>query len=561
MSRYLSQRKRTGNPDNLNFYAVMDKWDRDSKIQKRKQVFLGSKINGTYRFNGKAREYADLFYKSEHATAFLNWQDGVKATEENSRLLSIEDVSASELKNAGLDLVLSRVANSIELDERLSRVFGVDLANRLLALAYYCASEGRSPLYRASVWSEDQKLPGNVRFTEAGISKLLRETKVDDILSFLTEWLKTSASDERMSLDITSVSSYGRNNEDVMLGYNRDGEKLPQVNLLMVVSQKTKLPLWYEQLPGAINDITTLVDTTRAFVQTGVTSKKLVLDRGFASQRNISCLLKNHFKFTMGIPLERFTTYREKLKRAYEENRFCDPSNTLTLFDDYETAQTQACTELLNIDGHRVYLHMYYTDAYRTKDNEAFMTMLHEVQEKLKSGKKITSPKEQELAEKCFKVKFTAKRGIRVTALVDKIAQFRDNDSGFFAIISNQFKDPQDALIAYKLRDGIEKRFDDLKNDADLKRLRMHSWHHQQVRLFVQFLAEILRCRILCLMQKGLSLPAKIKTVTDLLWEVKSIRWMKIANHPGFYKRPTKKQKIILDALNIGLSPRQCPSL
>ena len=85
-------------------------------------------------------------------------------------------------KNAGLDLVLSRVANSIELDERLSRVFGVDLANRLLALAYYCASEGRSPLYRASVWSEDQKLPGNVRFTEAGISKLLRETKVDSEL-------------------------------------------------------------------------------------------------------------------------------------------------------------------------------------------------------------------------------------------------------------------------------------------------------------------------------------------------------------------------------------------
>ena len=89
----------------------------------------------------------------------------------------------------------------------------------------------------------------------------------------------------------------------------------------------------------------------------------------------------------------------------------------------------------------------------------------------------------------------------------------------------------------------------------------MHSWHHQQVRLFVQFLAEILRCRILCLMQRGLSLPAKIKTVTDLLWEVKSIRWMKIANHPGFYKRPTKKQKIILDALNIGLSPRQYPLL
>ena len=52
-----------------------------------------------------------------------------------------------------------------------------------------------------------------------------------------------------------------------MYGYNRDREKLPQINLLMIVSQTSKLPLWYEQLPGAISDPTTIKDTVKLLSQ------------------------------------------------------------------------------------------------------------------------------------------------------------------------------------------------------------------------------------------------------------------------------------------------------
>lgn len=561
MGCYLSQRKRGGDPNSILFYAVEDKWNSETKKQDRKQTYLGSKLGDKYHFNEKAEQYSNLFLQSEHRRAFLKWQQLAKAEAEDSPLVSLDEVAACELKNAGLDLVLSHTADEIGLTEKLRSVFGGDLSEKLLSLAFYCAAEGRSPLYHASIWSRDQKLPGANEFTETAISRLLTETRVDEVQTFLAEWLKTSTPDERLSLDITSVSSYGANNEDVMHGYNRDKENLPQINLLMVVSQKTKLPLWYEQLPGAISDSTTVIDTIKTFVQAGTASRQLVLDRGFASFSNISYLLKNRFKFTMGIPLENFTNYREYLREAYKENKFCDPTNTLTMFDDYETAQTQACTKLMKIDGHRVYFHMYYTDYYRTRDNEIFMNRLNEVERKLKEGIKITSPKEQELAENCFVVKTTPKRGRRVTPLLDKIASFRENDSGFFAIMSNQFKSPQEALIVYKLRDGIEKRFDDLKTEADLKRLRMHSWHNQQIRLFIQFLAEILRCRLLYRMQTDEKFPKKIKTVSDLLWKMKSLRWVKIENHRGFYKRPTKTQRLIMDALNIGLTPNQCPSL
>ncbi len=96
---------------------------------------------------------------------------------------------------------------------------------------------------------EDQKLRCQFSFSEVHIAKILQETSQSDILTFLAEWASTCNADEKFSLDITSISSYGKNNEDIMPGYNWDREKLPPINLLMVVSQKTKVPVWFDNFP------------------------------------------------------------------------------------------------------------------------------------------------------------------------------------------------------------------------------------------------------------------------------------------------------------------------
>ncbi|WP_366934698.1 hypothetical protein [Mesotoga sp.] len=54
--------------------------------------------------------------------------------------------------------------------------------------------------------------------------------------------------------DITSVSSYGELNEYVKYGYNRDREKLKQINLALLVGQQSQLPAYYHSLPGNIFD-------------------------------------------------------------------------------------------------------------------------------------------------------------------------------------------------------------------------------------------------------------------------------------------------------------------
>ena len=68
-----------------------------------------------------------------------------------------------------------------------------------------------------------------------------------------------------------------------------------------------------------------------------------------------------------------------------------------------------------------------------------------------------------------------------------------DEDNGYFAILSSQFKDPAEAMIACELRYTTENFFSDLQNDEDCYRLDVYTPHNLYVRVFIQFIAQILR--------------------------------------------------------------------
>jgi transposase len=72
-------------------------------------------------------------------------------------------------------------------------------------------------------------------------------------------------------------------------------------------------------------------------------------------------------------------------------------------------------------------------------------------------------------------IKETPKRGRRVIRNAEAITAARRQYVGYFAILTTKFKDPLDCLRVYREKDVIEKTFDDLKNELDMKRLRVHS--------------------------------------------------------------------------------------
>ncbi len=518
---HLSQRKQSDGC--IRLYAVESSWDKESKKRKKSlQVYIGCKRpDGRFSFNEKTSSYLSVLRDTEYERPFYQWQDYEKSSNANApeKEKKVADIVHCVDMNSGISVLLGFVAEKLGLVEDLQDVFGETLTDYLLSLAYYAATTN-APLYAASDWSETQILPTKKPITEQEICKTLDAVSSGEILTFLGKLLKRTPKEHRLSLDITSISSYSRNISDVMPGYNRDKEKLPQVNLLMMVDQQTKRPVWFEQLPGALADVSTLKDTVHLLKQLDDSPRKIVCDRAFGSRDNLMCLQKNGFKVTVGLPIYRngFNDVREMLEEIKANHEFSAPGITGDLFDTAGAYRVQGVTRLVKWNGHRFYLHFFYCADYRMSNEKDLIDAVDTVNQLLKDGKEPRTKLEKKIAELCFTVKMT-RWGPSVQCNTEAVDKLKEQCGGYFVICSNEYKDCHEALYAYKLRDGIEKRFDDLKNDNDCRRLRVHTAAHMRARLFIQFLAEILRCYLLERKQSEADRWSKLKinckTVND----------------------------------------------
>lgn len=63
-------------------------------------------------------------------------------------------------------------------------------------------------------------------------------------------------------------------------------------------------------------------------------------------------------------------------------------------------------------------------------------------------------------------------------------------------LATNDIKDKIRALEIYRNKDSVEKCFDDLKSDLDMKRIRMHSVAAMEGRIFIQFISLLITTRL-----------------------------------------------------------------
>ena len=76
--------------------------------------------------------------------------------------------------------------------------------------------------------------------------------------------------------------------------------------------------------------------------------------------------------------------------------------------------------------------------------------------------------------------------------VIEKELQYK----GWLILISNHIYSTTEAIEIYRSKDVVEKGFMKLKNCLDLGRLRVHSDHKMQSKLFIGFIALILMAHI-----------------------------------------------------------------
>jgi len=115
------------------------------------------------------------------------------------------------------------------------------------------------------------------------------------------------------------------------------------------------------------------------------------------------------------------------------------------------------------------------------------------------------------------------------------------------ALPTNDIKDQVEALRVNRDKDYVEKCFDDLKNQLDIKRLRIHTSSTLDGRLFVQFIdMSALRKKM-----RDAGLIEKY-TVRELLLEMETLIQVRYSGKYGhILTEVTKPQRQIMKSLKV----------
>jgi transposase len=500
-------------------YSVDGYWDKEKKAPRNRQVCLG-------RLDETTGEVIP----------------SVRKIRTEKRAASVPEVTAST-KVYGPHLLLAKLANDTGLTAALKKCFP-EFHDEILSLAFFITQKGL-PLSRSEAWSVSHQHPYCNPISSQAVSRLLQHITENDRQHFLSLWVKRLSENDLLCYDITSISSYASGNEYVRWGYNRDKEKLPQINLAMLFGQKSGLPAYYRRMPGFISDVTALRTTIETLDFLGKAKLNFVLDRGFYSERNVNSLLDNHYHFILAVPTGRKWVI-DILDNHYEET---------ALLEHYRNT---GADEALYMVSHlhkwgerRCYLHLYYSATRAAEDYDKLNRKLISCKEEIETGNKNES--NAELYERFFITKNTPKRGMSVSYNEMEIQKYRKRYAGFFCILTNVKMDSTEVLDIYRRKDIVENCFDDLKNGLDMKRLRIHSSEAMDNRLFIQFLALILMSQMRTIAKENRDI--RYMTLREIMEAMELIVKITYSGRYGSAISETGPlQKTIIDAFGLDLT-------
>lgn len=393
----------------------------------------------------------------------------------------------------GATYLLEKFADELGLTSDLKACFP-DTYKKLLSIAFYLILEDNNPLYRFEKWNLTHKHPYGGDITSPRSSELFSAITEDRINKFFRLQGRRRADEEYWAYDSTSISSYSETLSQVQYGKNKENDKLPQINLLLVFGEESGLPFYYRKLAGNIPDSKTVRHLLEDLDILGFHKTKFVMDRGFYSEDNINGLYKEHVKFLVGTRLSlRFI--RKHLDEIYDNVRMVVNYDegihtygyTVTASWDY-TQERPYKGDVIQ-EKRRIYIHYYYSIEKGAEDEQAFDQKIAGLYRELAEGSYVES--HRKAYDRFFEVKTTPKRGRQVYYKEEAIREAR-RYLGYFVLISNEKMDAFTALHLYRKKDVVEKAFGNLKERLNMRRLLVSSEKGLDGKIFVEFVSLIL---------------------------------------------------------------------
>ena len=437
-----------------------------------------------------------------------------------------------------------------DLERRLGRYLSKEEVQAVLTLTYNRVLRALAMNHIAS-WYQgtiiSAKYP-DIPLSSQYLSNLLVKVGQEAIpFKFFQDLITDLSSQHTLLYDITSISSYTSSIQFFEYGHNRDGRHIPQVNMSLVVDKERGIPIFYDLYPGSIVDVSTLKNTIEKIKALEVAGSTLIMDRGFCSGVNLKALVDNQFQFIM--PASRiFKVVKQALSQIH---RTITRSKNLQMFKDKALFVEPVS---LTIEGVTFKGYGYYSPHREQHDRERFYQKIHETVRYLEEFnlKPYMKPKlvfERYAGQFKSYLSWKVVDGRFVITIKDNAVSQRVNKMGLFILLYEGDFTWDECLSLYRSRDLVERSFDMLKNDLDVMPLNIKKRESLCGLMFISFLSLLVRMHILKQLQKtGL---LKKCSLDRLFLELEKIRWFVLPDGKFLITEIGKKQRGILDTLNI----------
>lgn len=448
----------------------------------------------------------------------------------------------------GPHLVVDKIADKLSLHSLLDTIFP-EKAEKILDIATYMIMSENNVMQYFEDYGFHHSLFNGANFTDSTISKLLGSLSVSNIDLFIKSWVNMQKRDNiYIAYDSSNMNTVAGSLTLAEYGHAKDNPDLPQINLSVGYNQSDDIPLFYELYPGSIIDNTEcqkMVDRAKLY---GCENVGFILDRGYFCINNIRYFEKNAYDYVL--MTKGSTAF---IRDAIEECIAVLKGGYKCFISEYELFGKTIIKNIFNTDA-KQYIHVYYNGIEAEKEkimiNQRFEKMDQQLEEKKK--KMIKRPEDAAAYKKYYDLRFDDNGYFLSYSRKEKEIKSLLDRAGFFTIITSQEMDASKALEIYRNRDAVEKVFRMEKTYLGNDVFRVHSDEHLESKIFISFIALIIRNEIYKSLKPLYLKKRKEYTVPKVLREYERLGVTRLSDHRYHVRyQLTKKQKMILKELDI----------
>ncbi len=462
--------------------------------------------------------------------------------------------SRSSCLRVGAYFVLRKIIEEYNLVELLGGYFEQRDLGLFLDLAVYSiiAENNAAQYYPDYTYNHPLFTNGMKQYSDSTVSDFLNSVTDDQSIGFLNSWNETRNHREKIyiSYDSTNKNCQAGDIEMVGFGHPKVDVGQPVFNYAVAYDTHNQEPLFYEKYPGSLNDISQLQFMLDKAFGYGYKKIGFILDRGYFSCENIQYMDKCGYSFVIMVK-----GMASLVNELVLEHKGTFESKRVNNIYEYGVYGKTVKHRLYAGDKKERYFHLYHSISKESAERAGIENRLNQMTLYLKKYQN----KVKEFGpgfEKYFHLHYDEKTQAFVLpeerySVVERELEL----AGYFCIITSEKMSAKEAIELYKSHDTSEKLFRGDKSYLGNKSIRVYSEESERAKIFVEFVAMILRCKMYIKLKeemKKLEKKPNYMAVLEALKELEKIEMVRqLDNVYRLDHAVTANQKTILNAFGL----------